>query len=68
MEEKIIRGVRLKLTEFLERITSITDPVDVISIFREITEFTTRYQAIINKHYSKEYNELIKIAEEKLHN
>ncbi len=66
MEEKIIRGVKRKLIEFTERVTTITDPLDVISIFREITEFSSKYQVIINKHYLKQYGELLKIAEEKI--
>ncbi|MFX1449270.1 MAG: hypothetical protein ACFFCM_00425 [Promethearchaeota archaeon] len=66
MEDKIIRGVKSKIIEFTERITTVTEPADVISIFREITEFSAKYQVIINTHYSKQYNELIKIAEEKI--
>ncbi|NVM03784.1 MAG: hypothetical protein HWN67_15750 [Candidatus Helarchaeota archaeon] len=66
VEAKIIRGVRDKLIEFQERIKTIFSPKDVISMMREITEFSTRYQSIINLYYMKEFNEIIKIAEEKI--
>ncbi|MHA1298787.1 MAG: hypothetical protein ACTSO9_05015 [Candidatus Helarchaeota archaeon] len=66
MEEKIIRGVRHKIVEFTERALTITKPADIVSLFREIAEFSSRYQIIINKHYLKQYNELLRIIEEKL--
>ncbi|MHA1379854.1 MAG: hypothetical protein ACTSRG_15905 [Candidatus Helarchaeota archaeon] len=68
MEEKIIRGVRRKIEEFMERILSVTEPADVISIFREITEFSAKYQEVINRYYSKQYKELLKFAEDKVQN
>ncbi|MBY8982303.1 MAG: hypothetical protein KGD57_05095, partial [Candidatus Lokiarchaeota archaeon] len=67
MEEQVIRGVRQKLFEFRERLITIEDPIQIISMMREITEFTSRYQEIINKYAFKDFNELIKISEEKIH-
>ncbi len=66
VEEKIIRGVRQKLGEFKERLSTSIDPQQAISIMHEITEFASRYQAIINKHYMDIFNELLKIAEIKI--
>ncbi len=68
MEEQVIRGVHKKLFEFRERLLSIEDPMQIISMMREITEFSSRYQEIINKFAFKDFNELIRISEEKIQN
>ncbi len=66
MEEQKIRGIKLKLVEFRERLLSIDDKMQVISVMRELTEFSSRYQEIINKYSFKDFNELIRIAEYKI--
>ncbi|MFX1384211.1 MAG: hypothetical protein ACFFBP_17385 [Promethearchaeota archaeon] len=66
MEEQRIRGVKMKLVEFRERLLSVDDPMQIISIMREITDFSSRYQEIINRYSFKDFNELIKIAEQKI--
>ncbi|MFX1237211.1 MAG: hypothetical protein ACFE8P_05760, partial [Promethearchaeota archaeon] len=67
-ENKIIRGVREKLAVFKERIKTINNPTQVVSLLREITEFSSRYQEIINQYSFEEFSKLIKIAEEKIRN
>ena len=66
MEEQKIRGVRQKLLEFRERLLTVDDKAEIISILREITEFSSRYQQIINNYSFKDFNELIRIAEYKI--
>jgi len=66
VEEQVIRGVREKLIEFRERLNVLSDPRHIISLMREITEFISRYQAIVNEHYLNYYNEIIKVAEKKI--
>ncbi len=66
VEEQVIRGVREKLIEFRERLNVLTDPRHIISLMREITEFISRYHAIVNEHYLNYYNEIIKVAEQKI--
>ena len=66
VEEQVIRGVREKLIEFRERLNVLSDPRHIISLMREITEFISRYQAIVNEHYLNYYNEIIKVAEQKI--
>ncbi|TFG17080.1 MAG: hypothetical protein EU531_04435 [Promethearchaeota archaeon] len=66
MEEQVIRGVREKLIEFRERLSILSDPRHILSLMREITEFISRYQAIVNEHYLNYYNEIIKVAEKKI--
>ncbi|MBY9008180.1 MAG: hypothetical protein KGD63_15680 [Candidatus Lokiarchaeota archaeon] len=65
-EEQVIRGVRKRLMEFRERLLIIENPMDIVPMMREITEFTSHYQEIINKYAYKDFNELIKISEEKI--
>ncbi len=65
-EEKVIRGIREKLSVYREQIISLDDPVKVVSLMHEITEFSSRYSEIISKFSFKEFNEIIKIAEEKI--
>ncbi|MFX0188396.1 MAG: hypothetical protein ACFE8A_11750 [Candidatus Hodarchaeota archaeon] len=66
IKEKIIRETRQRLMNFHEMLKSTTDPIQTISIMREITQFATQYQDIISMHYLEIFNELIKIAEEKI--
>ncbi|MFX1384212.1 MAG: hypothetical protein ACFFBP_17390 [Promethearchaeota archaeon] len=66
MEEQRIRGVKMKLVEFRERLLTVDDPMQIISIMREITDFSSRYQEIINRYSFKDFNELIRIAEQKI--
>ena len=66
MEEQVIRGVRQKLYEFRERLLTIEEPLQIVSMMREITEFSSRYQEIINKFAFKDFNELIRISEQKI--
>jgi hypothetical protein len=68
VEEQVIRGVREKLIEFRERLNVLSDPRHIVSLIREITEFISRYQAIVNEHYLNYYNEIIKVAEQKISN
>jgi len=68
VEEQIIRGVREKLIEFRERLDVLTDPRYIISLMREITEFISRYRAIVNENYLDYYNEIIIGAEQKISN
>ncbi|MFX0020348.1 MAG: hypothetical protein ACFFAK_09655 [Promethearchaeota archaeon] len=68
VEEQIIRGVREKLIEFRERLDVLTDPRHIISLMREITEFLSRYRAIVNENYLDYYNEIIIGAEQKISN
>ena len=68
VEEQIIRGVREKLIEFRERMEVLTDPRHIISLMREITEFISRYRAIVNENYLDYYNEIIIGAEQKISN
>ncbi len=66
VEDQIIRGVRGKLIEFRNRLETMIQPNAIISLMREITEFISRYRAIVNKYYIDYYFEIIKIAEEKI--
>ncbi len=66
VEGQIIRGVRGKLIEFRNKLETMTQPRVIISLMREITEFISRYRAIVNKYYIDYYFEIIKIAEEKI--
>jgi hypothetical protein len=66
VEEQIIRGVRGKLIEFRNRLETMIQPREIISLMREITEFISRYRAIVNTHYIDYYFEIIGIAEEKI--
>ena len=66
IEEQQIRGVKQKLLEFRERLLSVDEKAEIISILREITEFSSRYQQIINNYSFKDFNELIQIAEYKI--
>ncbi|MBN1803448.1 MAG: hypothetical protein JW891_18205 [Candidatus Lokiarchaeota archaeon] len=38
-EEKVIRGIREKLSDYRERKITLDDPVKLISLMHEITEF-----------------------------
>jgi hypothetical protein len=66
VEEQIIRGVRGKLIDFRNMLETMTQPREIISLIREITEFLSRYRAIVNKYYVDYYFEIINIAEEKI--
>ena len=66
VEEQIIRGAREKLIEFRERLDRLQNAREIISMMREITEFISRYRAIVNEHYIDYYFEIISIAEEKI--
>ncbi|MHA1384857.1 MAG: hypothetical protein ACTSR3_14000 [Candidatus Helarchaeota archaeon] len=66
LEEKMVRGVKQKLEEFLERIKTISDSAEVISLMKEITEFISKYQEIVTIYFLKDFDNLIKNAEEKL--
>ena len=66
VEGQIIRGVRGKLIEFRNKLETIIQPNEIISMMREITEFISRYRAIVNEYYIDYYFEIIKIAEEKI--
>ena len=54
--------------EFRERLDVLTDPRHIISLMREITEFISRYRAIVNENYLDYYNEIIIGAEQKISN
>ncbi len=66
VEGQIIRGVRGKLIDFRNKLETMIQPRVIISLMREITEFISRYRAIVNKYYIDYYFEIIKIAEEKI--
>ena len=66
VEEQIIRGVRGKLIDFRNRLETMTQPREIISLMREITEFISRYRTIVDKNYIDYYFEIIGIAEEKI--
>jgi hypothetical protein len=66
VEEQIIRGVRGKLVDFRNKLEPMSQPREIISLIREITEFLSRYRAIVNKYYVDYYFEIINIAEEKI--
>lgn len=66
VEGQIIRGVRGKLIEFRNKLETMIQPTEIISLMREITEFISRYRAIVNEYYIDYYFEIIKIAEEKI--
>ncbi|MFX1315851.1 MAG: hypothetical protein ACFE9T_08300 [Promethearchaeota archaeon] len=66
VEEQIVRGVRGKLIEFRERLGVLMEPNKIISLMREITDFLSRYRAIVNKYYIDYYLEIIKTAEDKI--
>ncbi len=66
VEGQIIHGVRGKLIEFRNRLETMIQPKEIISLMREITNFISRYRAIVNKYYIDYYFEIIKIAEEKI--
>ena len=66
MEERITRGVKLKLIETQELLRSATEPELIISILRSVTQLLTRYRPIIEQYYMDDYAELIKAAEEKM--
>ncbi|UCC20701.1 MAG: hypothetical protein JSV62_05295 [Promethearchaeota archaeon] len=66
VEDQIIRGVRGKLVEFRYKLETMIKPRDIISLMREITEFISRYRAIVNQYYIDYYFEIIKTAEEKI--
>lgn len=66
VEGQIIHGVRGKLIEFRNRLETMILPKEIISLMREITDFISRYRAIVNKYYIDYYFEIIKIAEEKI--
>ena len=66
VEGQIIRGVRGKLTEFRNKLETMIQAREIISLMREITEFISRYRTIVNEYYIDYYFEIIKIAEEKI--
>ncbi|MHA2048290.1 MAG: hypothetical protein ACW986_01620 [Promethearchaeota archaeon] len=66
VEEQIIHGVRGKLIDFRNKLETMTQPREIISLIREITEFLSRYRAIVNKYYVDYYFEIINIAEQKI--
>jgi hypothetical protein len=66
VEEQIIHGVRGKLIEFRKRLEQIDQPSDIVGMIREISDFMTKYRAIINLYYIDYYFEIIRIAEEKI--
>jgi hypothetical protein len=66
VESQIIHGVRGRLLEFRNRLETMFQPAEIISLMREITEFISRYRAIVNKYYIDYYFEIIKIGEDKI--
>lgn len=66
VEGQIIRGVRGKLIEFRNKLETMIQAREIISLMREITEFISRYRTIVNEYYIDYYLEIIKIAEEKI--
>ncbi len=68
MEERITRGVKLKLIETHERLESAVEPEVLIGIMREITQLLQRYREIIEEHYMDEYTKLMQMFDEKIAN
>ncbi|MHA1277652.1 MAG: hypothetical protein ACTSQI_11580 [Candidatus Helarchaeota archaeon] len=68
MEERITRGVKLKLMETHERLESAEEPEVLIGIMREITQLLQRYREIIEEHYMDEYTKLMTMFDKKIAN
>lgn len=66
MEDRIIRGVKLKLIETKELLQTAEDPLVIIQILKNVTQLLSRYREIIEEYYMDDYAELIKAAEEKM--
>jgi len=66
VEGQIVRAVKQKLIGLREELDFLQDPKDIISMMREITEFISKYRGIVNRYYIDYYNEIIRIAEEKI--
>ncbi|MHA1300622.1 MAG: hypothetical protein ACTSO9_14490 [Candidatus Helarchaeota archaeon] len=66
VEDKIIRAVGVQLSNIKEQINKTEDAQEILSLLHKTTELAEKYQNIIQKHLSKEYGEIIKIANEKI--
>jgi hypothetical protein len=66
MDERITRGVKLKLIETQELLQTAEDPLVIIRIMKDVTTLLSRYREIIEQYYMQDYSELIKAAEEKM--
>ena len=50
----------------MEQISRSTDPHETLGLLQKTTELAEKYQDIIQRHYNKEYGEILKIANEKI--
>ncbi|MHA1788243.1 MAG: hypothetical protein ACTSXT_03340, partial [Candidatus Helarchaeota archaeon] len=65
-EQKLKLGVGTKLKEFKEILATSEDQKEIISILKEISSMALRYKEIIKSYFQKEYDDLLKIADEKI--
>jgi len=65
-EDKIKLGVSTKLKELKELLLTTSEQSDIIAILKEISSLTLKYKEIIKTYFAKEYDELLKIADEKI--
>ena len=66
VEQKLKLGVGTKLKEFKEILATSEDQKEIISILKEISSMALRYKEIIKSYFQKEYDDLLKIADEKI--
>ncbi len=66
IEDRMTRGVKLKLIEIHERLESASEPEVLLSILSEVTQLLQRYREIIETQYMDEYSALMKLFDEKL--
>jgi hypothetical protein len=66
VESQIIHGVKGKLIEFRNKLDILEQPIEIISLMKDITEFISKYRPIVNKYYIDYYFEIIEIAERKI--
>ncbi len=65
-EDKIIRGVGREILELKEKISSSTNPQEILSLLQNVTNLAETYKDIIREHWNKVYGQILKIANEKI--
>jgi len=66
IEQKMRLGVGTKIQEMKEILTTTEEQSEVISVLKEISSMTLRYKEIIKTYFQKEYDEILKIADDKI--
>ncbi|MHC1591651.1 MAG: hypothetical protein ACXQS8_06170 [Candidatus Helarchaeales archaeon] len=66
MEDKLIRQIGIELMEIREKLETVQDPSEAISLIREVTELTSRHVDLVRDNYQKLLNEIMKLAQEKM--